>query len=111
MSTPQDIAGITGGQLKSYIERVERLEEEKANIGNDIKEVFAEAKGNGFDVKVIRQILRIRKMDSQEREEQEELLDLYLQAIGMIPGSYTEAPPAQSTNQQAKELARQLEDA
>lgn len=70
-------------RLKSYIERVERLEEEKAATANDIKEVYGEAKGTGFDTKVMRQIVRIRKMDQADRAEQEELLDLYQRALGM----------------------------
>ena len=81
MST--DAGGIASGQLRSLIERIERLEEEKATIQNDIKDVFAEAKGNGFDVKIMRQILKLRKMEAADRSEQEELLDLYKQALGM----------------------------
>ena len=78
-----DVAGITGEQLKSFIERIERLEEEKKALSDDIREVYAEAKGNGFDTKIIRQIIRLRKMDASDRAEQEELLDLYKNAIGM----------------------------
>jgi uncharacterized protein (UPF0335 family) len=70
-------------QLKSLIERVERLEEEKAALGNDLKEVYAEAKGQGFDTKIMRQVVRLRKMESHEREERDALLDLYLSALGM----------------------------
>jgi uncharacterized protein (UPF0335 family) len=80
-----DVGGIAGERLKSFIERIERLEEEKAGLSADIKEVFAEAKGTGFDVKIIRQILKIRKMDTQDRREQEDLLTLYMQALGMQP--------------------------
>ena len=69
-------------RLKTIIERVERLEEEKAGIANDIKEVFAEAKGEGFDVKVLRKVIRLRKQDKAKRQEEEALLDLYLSAIG-----------------------------
>jgi len=75
--------GIARDQLKSVIERIERLEEEKQAIADDIKEVYAEAKGNGFDTKIIRQVIRIRKQDSAERQEQEALLDVYLAALGM----------------------------
>ena len=82
-----DTGGVAGAQLRAFIERVERLEEEKKAISDDIKEVFAEAKANGFDTKVMRQIVRIRKQDSAERQEQEALLDLYLHALGMIPDS------------------------
>ena len=74
---------IAADQLKSFIERIERLEEEKAGIAGDIKEVFAELKGRGFDVKAVRQILRIRKKDHAERQEEEAILELYMQALGM----------------------------
>lgn len=70
-------------QLKSIVERVERLEEEKAALSTDIREVYAEAKGHGFDTKIVRQVVRIRKMDASEREERDALLDLYLSALGM----------------------------
>jgi uncharacterized protein (UPF0335 family) len=69
-------------QLKSLIERVERLEEEKAALSADIKEVYGEAKGHGFDVKIMRKVIRIRKMDAAERSTEEEMLDLYLSALG-----------------------------
>ena len=72
------------GQLKSIIERIERLEQEKAEIVEQISEVFAEAKGNGFDVKVIRKVVRIRKQDRAKRQEEEAITDLYLSAIGEI---------------------------
>ena len=72
------------GQLKSIIERVERLEQEKAEVAEQIKEVFAEAKGNGFDVKILRKVVRIRKQDRAKRMEEEAILDLYLSAIGEI---------------------------
>lgn len=79
-----DKGGITGERLKSFIERVERLEEEKAALAADIKDVYSEAKSAGFDVKIIRQLIRIRKADPQDRREQEELLELYMSAIGMV---------------------------
>jgi uncharacterized protein (UPF0335 family) len=79
-----DVGGVAGDQLKSFIERIERLEEEKNAISEDIKEVFAEAKGIGFDVKIMRQILKIRKMDQDARDEQEALLDVYMRALGML---------------------------
>jgi uncharacterized protein (UPF0335 family) len=80
-----DIAetGVAAEELKQFIERIERLEEEKAGISGDIKEVFAELKGRGFDVKAVRQILRIRKKDHAERQEEEAILELYMQALGM----------------------------
>jgi uncharacterized protein (UPF0335 family) len=71
-------------QLKSIVERVERLEQEKSEIAEQIKEVFAEAKGNGFDVKVLRKIVRIRKQDRAKRMEEEAILDLYLSALGEV---------------------------
>jgi len=71
-------------QLKSIIERVERLEQEKAEVAEQIKEVFAEAKGNGFDTKTLRKVVRIRKQDRAKRQEEEALLDLYLSAIGEL---------------------------
>jgi uncharacterized protein (UPF0335 family) len=76
-------ANFAKDQLKSIVERVERLEEEKSALSGDIKEVYAEAKGHGFDTKIIRQVVRIRKMDSTEREEIDALLDLYMSALGM----------------------------
>lgn len=75
------------GQLRSIVERIERLEEEKAATAADIKEVYAEAKGHGFDTKILRKIISLRKKDRAEREEEEAILDLYMQALGMIPGS------------------------
>jgi len=78
-----DVGGITADQLRAYIERIERLEEEKAGLSGDIKEVFAEAKANGFDTKIMRQVIRLRKMDRDDRAEQESLLDLYMHALGM----------------------------
>ncbi|WP_376985282.1 DUF2312 domain-containing protein [Bosea sp. R86505] len=73
---------IAGDQLKSIVERIERLEEEKKTIADDIKEVYAEAKGNGYDVKVLRKVIAIRKRDANERAEEEAILNLYLQAVG-----------------------------
>jgi uncharacterized protein (UPF0335 family) len=72
-------------QLKAFIERIERLESEKADLANDIREVYAESKGNGFDVKAIRTIIKMRKQDADERAEEEAILDTYLQALGMLP--------------------------
>ncbi|MGN6487169.1 MAG: DUF2312 domain-containing protein [Devosia sp.] len=74
---------VAQDQIRAFIERIERLEEEKASISGDIKEVYAEAKGNGFDTKVLRKIVSIRKQDHNERMEQEALLELYLTALGM----------------------------
>ena len=74
---------IAADRLRSFIERIERLEEEKAALTGDIREVYAEAKSTGFDTKIMRQIDRLRKMEHADRREQEELLDLYKQALGM----------------------------
>ena len=73
---------VQGDQLKSIVQRIERLEEEKKTIADDIKEVYAEAKGNGYDVKVLRKVVALRKRDLEERKEEEAILDLYLQAVG-----------------------------
>jgi uncharacterized protein (UPF0335 family) len=70
-------------QLKSIIERIERLEEEKKTISDDIRDVYAESKGNGFDVKALRTIVRLRKQDPNERQEEETILETYLQALGL----------------------------
>ncbi|HCX66072.1 DUF2312 domain-containing protein [Parvibaculum sp.] len=83
-NTPANSGGVAQDQLRSVVERIERLEEEKAAIANDIKEVYAEAKGNGFDTKTLRQVIRLRKQDKAERQEQEAILDLYMSALGMI---------------------------
>jgi len=78
-----NVGGVTGEQLRAFIERIERLEEEKKALSDDIKEVYAEAKGSGFDAKTMRQVVRLRKLDSADRQEQEALLDTYLSALGM----------------------------
>ena len=70
--------------LKAFVERIERLEEEKKALSDDIRDVYAEAKGNGFDVKALRQVVRLRKQDVDERKEQEAILETYLQALGML---------------------------
>ena len=77
-------AGGSGDLLKSYIERIERLEEEKAALMDDTHEVYLEAKGNGFDVKIMRQIVRLRKLDTDDRSEQEAILEVYKAALGMF---------------------------
>jgi uncharacterized protein (UPF0335 family) len=76
-------SGFAAGQLRSLIERVEKLEEEKAALTADIREVFAEAKGMGFDTKIMRQVVRLRKMETADRQEAEAILDLYLSALVM----------------------------
>jgi uncharacterized protein (UPF0335 family) len=90
-----DVGGVAGEQLKSFIERIERLEEEKRALSGDIKEVYAEAKGTGFEPKVMRQIIKIRKMDKEELDEEESLLDLYKRALGMMPGAEIEVRAAE----------------
>ena len=76
---------VAAGQLRAIVERVERLEEEKKEVAEQIKEVYAEAKANGFDTKTLRRIVTLRKKDSEERQEEEALLDLYMSALGMLP--------------------------
>jgi uncharacterized protein (UPF0335 family) len=78
----QNIGGISAGQLKSFMEKIENLEQDKAELLETIRDVFAEAKAEGFDVKVMRQLLKMRRMKKEELAEQEELLDLYRQALG-----------------------------
>ena len=73
------------GQLKALVERIERLEEEKKAIAADIKEVYAEAKGNGFDIKILRKVISLRKREPEERQEEESMIDLYMAALGMKP--------------------------
>ena len=93
-----DAGGIAADRLKSFIERIERLEEEKAAIAGDIREVYSEAKSTGFETKIMRQVVRLRKMEAHDREEQEQLLDLYKRAVGLEgyrdPGPI-EKPPAE----------------
>jgi uncharacterized protein (UPF0335 family) len=75
---------VAKDHLKAFVERIERLEEEKKALSDDIRDVYAEAKANGFDVKALRQVVRLRKLDVDERKEQEAILDTYLQALGML---------------------------
>lgn len=79
------IGNVTADQLRSIVERIERLEEEKSNIASDVRDVYSEAKANGYDTKAIRQIIRLRKLDNHERDEEEYTLDLYKRALGMAP--------------------------
>jgi uncharacterized protein (UPF0335 family) len=80
-----DVGGIAADRLKSFIERIERLEQEKQALAADIKEVYTEAKSSGFDTKIMRQIVRLRKRDQDELDEEETLLDVYKRALGMRP--------------------------
>ena len=84
-------SAIAQEQLKALVERIERLEEEKKAIADDIREVYSEAKGNGFDTKILRQVVRLRRLDLTERQEQDAVRDLYLHALGMLP-NIGEAP-------------------
>ncbi len=79
----KDVGGVAGARLKSFIERIERLEEEKTAIADDIKDVYAEAKGTGFDAKTIRKVVSLRKLDVEKRREADDMLELYKSAIGM----------------------------
>jgi uncharacterized protein (UPF0335 family) len=80
-----DMSGnaVDANHLRAFVERIEKLEEEKRAIADDIKEVYAEAKGTGYDVKIMRKIVSLRRQDRQQRREEEEILDLYLSALGM----------------------------
>lgn len=79
----QDVGGVSGQRLKAFIERVERLEEEKAAIAEDVREVYSEAKGAGYDVKIMRRVVKLRKMDTEKRREEDTILELYKAAIGI----------------------------
>lgn len=81
---PQDVGGVAGARIKSFIERIERLAEEKQAIADDIKDVYAEAKGTGFDTKTLRRIVAARKKDAEKRREEDELFELYCSAIGLV---------------------------
>ncbi|MBB3457827.1 uncharacterized protein (UPF0335 family) [Rhizobium sp. BK313] len=83
-----DAHGVARDQLRAFVERIERLEEEKKTIADDIKDVYGEAKGMGFDTKILKKVISLRKKDEQERMEEDLILDTYLHALGMI-----EAPP------------------
>jgi uncharacterized protein (UPF0335 family) len=110
---------VQGDQLRSIIERIERLEEEKKTISDDIKEIYAEAKGNGYDIKVLRKVVALRKMDANERAEFEAILDLYMQAVGDLadtplgraaaPGFASRAPMARSTPSYPERVSRPAE--
>ena len=90
-----DVGGVAVERLKSFIERIERLEEEKRVLSGDIKEVNAEAKGAGFEPKIMRQVIKLRRMDKQEVDEEESLLDLYKRALGMTPEAVIETQAAE----------------
>ncbi len=95
-ANPIEVLNTTAqGQLKAILERIERLEEDKAGVAADLKEVYAEAKGNGFDIKIIRKVVRLRKTDRAKRQEEEALIDLYMSAIGELPLFAAAAAPEQ----------------
>ena len=75
--------GVESGQLRAFVERIERLEEERRTTADDIKDVYAEAKGSGFDVKIMRKVVSLRRQDLNKRREEEEILDIYMSALGM----------------------------
>lgn len=87
MAELSNTTGIAGDQLRAFVERIERLEEEKRVIADDIKEVYAEAKGTGFDTSVLRKLIALRKKQPHEREEEDAILDLYMHALGMTGGA------------------------
>lgn len=80
---PKDVGGVAGQRLKAFLERVERLEEERKALGDDVKDIYAEAKGVGFDTKIMKRVLKLRKMEPEKVREEDELLELYKAAIGM----------------------------
>ena len=84
MTKPAQTNTVAGKELLSFIERVERLNEEKKSLGDDVKDVMQEAKGRGFDVKIIRKVISLRGQDRVKRQEEQEMLDLYIQSIGML---------------------------
>lgn len=92
--------GVDGSHLRQYIERVERLEEEKKNIMDDIKDVYADAKANGFDTAIMKKVVSIRKMDAEKREEQETLIDLYKHALGMLGSAEISNDNASDTSEE-----------
>ncbi len=83
MNKPGKTGSVSAERLRAFVDRIERLEEEKAALAGDIREVYSEAKGSGFDVKVMRQVMRLRKLDKSARDEQEAVLETYLRALGM----------------------------
>ncbi len=82
-TTANDTGGVSGQRLKAFIERIERLEEEKSGLAEDVRDIYAESKAVGFDVKIIRRVIKLRKMDAEKRREEDELLELYKAAIGL----------------------------
>jgi len=89
-----DAHGVARDQLRAFVERIERLEEEKKTIADDIKDVYGEAKSMGYDTKTMKKVIALRKKDDQERMEEDLILDTYLSALGMIPGAATDEEEA-----------------
>ncbi|WP_411755819.1 DUF2312 domain-containing protein [Sinorhizobium meliloti] len=104
-----DAHGIARDQLRSFIERIERLEEEKKSIADDIKDVYGEAKSMGFDAKILRKVISIRKQDADERAEQEAILDTYLHALGMIQLDIFEEPETETSAKLVAQVATGLQ--
>ena len=100
--------GVAADQLRAFVERIERLEEEKATISADIKDVYGEAKANGYDTKILRMVIRLRKQDAAERQEQEALLDLYMHALGMIVEEEIERTEAETGQTDVEAYARDV---
>lgn len=88
MSAPvsEDVGGVAADQLRAFVERIERLDEEIKALNDDKKDIYAEAKGNGFDVKILKKVISLRRLPQHQRDEEEAILDLYLRALGMAPG-------------------------
>ena len=84
MNDQSSVGGVAAAELRQFVERIERLEEEKAALANDVKEVFSEMKARGYDTKIVRKVIRLRKQDQAERQEEEAVLELYLGALGML---------------------------
>jgi len=98
-----NFGGVSGEKLRQLVARIEKLEEEKKEVAECIKEAYGEAKGFGYDVKVLRQLIKIRKQDRSELEEQEAILDVYMHAMGMVPGSLDDAEESTTDNQASSE--------
>jgi len=105
--TEETVAGIAAGQLKSFVERLERVNAERDELADDLRDIYAEAKANGFDVKVLRHVIKVRAQDADKRSEFETLADLYLAALGMLPGSPVAAPSEPPTRARAPARARE----
>lgn len=115
-----DIGGIAGARLKSFIERVERLHEERNALAEDLKEVYAEARGTGFDVKIMKKLVELRRKDQNDLDEEETLLDVYKRALGMIPDFPSDEPvragaparvPSESVSVKAPDFASDVRQA